>query len=67
MQILQPIVHETVWGGSFLQPFSYSESESIGHLYNIIDSDQFNNKIIQGTYEGETLHDWFLDNKRSIT
>lgn len=64
MLILQPIVHETVWGGSFLQPFSYSESESIGHLYNIIDSDQFDNKIIRGTYEGKTLHDWFLDNRK---
>lgn len=30
MQILKPIVHETVWGGSKLTPFSGSTCEKLG-------------------------------------
>ena len=31
MQILKPIVHETIWGGAKLTPYSGSNSTKIGH------------------------------------
>lgn len=63
MQILEPIVHETVWGGSTLTKYSCSDCQKIGHLYSAIDTPEFRNHIIYGTYEGKTLHDWFIDNR----
>lgn len=63
MQILKPIVHETIWGGSLLTPCSGSECTSIGHLYSAIDTPAFNNRIAGGSYAGRTLHAWFADNK----
>lgn len=64
MQILKPIVHETIWGGSKLTPYSGSDCLSIGHLYSAIDTAEFNNLIINGSYAGKTLHEWFEDNKK---
>ena len=64
MQILKPIVHETIWGGSKLTPYSGSDCCSIGHLYSAIDTAEFNNLIINGSYAGKTLHEWFEDNKK---
>lgn len=66
MEILKPIVHETVWGGAFFQPFSYSSSTSIGHLYCFIDSEEMTNQIIFGKYKGKTLHQWFIENKSEL-
>lgn len=64
MQILKPVVHETVWGGSKLTPFSYSTCKKIGHLYSTIDSSEMKNSIVAGTYKGRNLHTWFEDNKK---
>lgn len=63
MQILKPIVHETLWGGSKLTPYSGSDCQNIGHLYAAIDTAEFNNVILYGTYAGRTLHEWFEENK----
>lgn len=63
MNILKPIVHETVWGGSRLTAFSGSTSEKIGHLYCFIDSEQFSNEIIAGENKGKNLHQWFIANR----
>lgn len=63
MQILKPIVHETIWGGSKLTPFSGTSNIKIGHLYAAIDTEEFRNEIIWGKYQGKNLHEWFLENK----
>ncbi len=63
MQILKPIVHETIWGGSKLTPFSGSDCQKIGHLYSAIDTDEFRNQIIYGKDKGKNLHDWFMENR----
>lgn len=63
MQILKPIVHETVWGGRKLTPYSGSECEKIGHLYSCIDTKSFKSEIISGSFEGKSVHDWFLQNR----
>ena len=38
MQILEPIVHETVWGGTKLASFVETDCRKIGHLYGVIDT-----------------------------
>ncbi len=63
MQILKPIVHETVWGGKKLTPYSGSDCEKIGHLYSCIDTKSFKSEIISGSFEGKNVHDWFLENR----
>lgn len=66
MQILKPVVHETVWGGSKLTPFSYSKCQKIGHLYSTVDTSGMRNSIIAGSYKGKNLHTWFEDNKKTF-
>ena len=51
MQILKPIVHETVWGGKKLTPYSGSNCEKIGHLYSCIDTKSFKSEIISGSFK----------------
>ncbi|MDR1123672.1 MAG: class I mannose-6-phosphate isomerase [Elusimicrobiota bacterium] len=63
MHILKPIVHETIWGGEKLTPFSGSGCTKIGHLYSAIDTEEFRNEIISGAYKGKNLHQWFLENR----
>ncbi len=63
MQILKPIVHETIWGGSKLTPYSGSSCTKIGHLYSAIDTADFCNEIIAGPDAGKSLHEWFLANR----
>jgi len=63
MQILKPIVHETIWGGAKLTPFSGSNCIKIGHLYSAIDTEKFRNEIIYGKDKGKNLHEWFLENR----
>jgi mannose-6-phosphate isomerase len=65
MFILEPIVHETVWGGKKLTPYTDSSCQKIGHLYAAIDNKSMTNKIIAGSYEGKTLHDWFIDHREA--
>jgi mannose-6-phosphate isomerase len=63
MQILKPIVHETIWGGAKLTPFSGSDCQKIGHLYSFIDTDEFKSEIITGKDKGKNLHEWFMENR----
>lgn len=63
MQILKPIVHETIWGGSKLTPYSGSTCTKIGHLYSAIDTAEFCNEILVGTDAGKNLHEWFVENR----
>lgn len=64
MQILETLVHETVWGGDRLTKFSGTTATKIGHLYCCIDTSSMCSKIVHGTYEGKTIHEWFVDNKK---
>lgn len=63
MLILEPIVHETVWGGKKLTPYTSSTCRKIGHLYAAIDTRSMTNTIIAGSYVGKTLHEWFIDHR----
>ena len=63
MQILKPIVHETIWGGNKLTPYSGSDCKKIGHLYSAIDTQEFKNTIVYGDDKGKNLHEWFIANR----
>lgn len=65
MQILKPIIHETVWGGVRLIPYAglKTECENIGHLYSVIDTPQRRSIFLNGPYKGKSIHDWFIENR----
>ena len=63
MQILKPIVHETIWGGTKLAPYSDSSCTRIGHLYCAVDTNEFCSEIIAGSSKGRNLHEWFTEHK----
>lgn len=63
MEIIRPIVHETIWGGERLTPYSGTDCKKIGHLYSVIDTQEFDSVFAKGPHAGETLHDWFVANK----
>ena len=63
MQILQPIIHETVWGGAKLAAFVETDCRKIGHLYGVIDTPKMRSKFLTGPYQGRTIHDWFIENR----
>lgn len=63
MLILEPIVHETVWGGKKLTPYTSGTWKKIGHLYAAIDTKSMTNTIVAGSYSGKTLHEWFVDHR----
>lgn len=63
MLVLQTKVHETIWGGKKLTPYSNSNCEKIGHLYSINCNDHETNLILNGAYKGMTLNEYFSINK----
>lgn len=59
MVVLQTIVHETIWGGKKLTPYSGGVCEKIGHLYSANCNEDGSNLILNGTYAGKTLNEYF--------
>ena len=64
MQILDTIIHQTVWGGSKLAKYCGSSTGNIGHLYSCIDTVNMNSPIIWGSYKDRTIHEWFINNRQ---
>ena len=63
MLILKTIVHETIWGGSRLTPFSGTNSRKIGHLYSLISNGEFESAVLNGKYKGRLFREYFDENK----
>ncbi len=59
MYILEPVLHETIWGGSKLCQFANGKGEKVGHLYMVNGHDQMSNRILNGESAGKTLRDVF--------
>lgn len=66
MLILKPIVHETIWGGERLMPYSGTGCRKIGHLYSVFQSDGLSNEIMNGSWKGQTLGTYFEKNKERL-
>lgn len=63
MLILKNQVHETIWGGKKLTPYSNSTCEKIGHLYSTNCNANETNIILNGKYKNKTLNQYFDENK----
>ena len=63
MIVLKSEVHETIWGGSKLTPYSDSVCKRIGHLYSTNCNEKETNIILNGKYKGRTLNEYFEENK----
>lgn len=63
MLVIETMIHETIWGGDRLTPYSNSSSKNIGHLYSLISNGELESKILNGKYKGETFRKYFDENK----
>lgn len=63
MNVIEPVIHETIWGGSRLAKYCNSDSSSIGHLYSAIDTPEMCSRFSAGPSRGKSLHDWFLESR----
>lgn len=63
MLVLQPIVHETIWGGSRLSRFVKTGEQHIGHLYSVYSREDCSNQILNGCFQGTSLNKAFTELK----
>ena len=63
MLVLKTQVHETIWGGSRLTPYSGSDCKNIGHLYSVYCNEAESSLILNGAYKGKTLNEYFDQQK----
>lgn len=59
MIVLEPICHETIWGGSRISKFAGVSGEKIGHFYSVFCREGISNRILNGKWSGMTLNDVF--------
>lgn len=60
MQIIRPIVHETLWGGQRLAGYAGTGASCrIGHLYSLISNGEFESEIMAGPGSGGLFRDYF--------
>ena len=63
MLVLETRVHETIWGGEKLTPYSRSTCRKIGHLYSVDCNENESHEILNGPHKGETFNHYFSENK----
>ena len=63
MYILEPVFHETLWGGKKLQGYTQKDYNRIGHMYIINGHGNMSNIIKNGPEQGRTLMQVFDDSK----
>lgn len=63
MYILEPIIHETIWGGKRLNCYVSDKNRKIGHLYTVNGHRNMSNIILNGPDKGNTLHKIFEQNR----
>lgn len=65
MLILEPISHETIWGGKKLLQYAPDKEkhEKLGHLYSLVSNGEFESKILNGKYKNQKFKKYFDENK----
>lgn len=63
MLILEPVSHETIWGGEKLLPFAPEKHSKLGHLYSLVSNGEFESRILNGEYKDKTFKEYFDNNK----
>lgn len=66
MLVIKTMVHETIWGGDRLTPFSGTDNKKIGHLYSLISNGELESEILNGEYKGQLFRKYFNDNKEKF-
>lgn len=59
MLVLQPMFHETIWGGPRLSRFTEAKGDSIGHFYTCYCREGISNVILNGEHKGKHLNEVF--------
>lgn len=65
MYILEPIFHETLWGGNRLNQYVKGNIKKLGHLYLVNGHKNMSNKILNGIYKGKRLSEVFDYQKKN--
>lgn len=63
MLVIKTMIHETIWGGEKLTPYSGSDSKKIGHLYSLISNGELESEILNGEYKGQLFRKYFDEHK----
>lgn len=63
MYILNPIVHETIWGGTRLKEYAPGHKGRIGHLYMVNGHRENSNIVCGGLFHGKSLYEIFPEVK----
>lgn len=66
MLIIKTMVHETIWGGDRLTPYSGTDNKKIGHLYSLISNGELESEILNGRYKGQLFRKYFYENKEKF-
>lgn len=67
MQIIRPIIHETLWGGQRLAAVAGTDgSRRIGHLYSLISNGEFESEIMAGPGCGGLFRDYFAASRQRL-
>lgn len=67
MLVLQPVIHETVWGTDLLSDLYDPECKHIGHLYSCNPEGSCSNLIMNGQYKGRTLYEYLVEQGKKHT
>lgn len=67
MLILQPVIHETVWGTDLLSDLYDPDCRKIGHLYSCNPQKEGSNIILNGEYKGRDLYDYLVEKEKIHT
>lgn len=59
MLVLEPICHETIWGGPRIAKFADVSGQKVGHLYSVFCREGISNHILNGRWKGKLLNDVF--------
>lgn len=64
MIVLEPLVHETIWGGNRINSIYATQSDKVGHLYMVSGHENLTNLVANGKWQGKTLKEAFDACKR---
>lgn len=59
MLVLEPICHETIWGGQRVAKLAGLHNTKIGHLYSVFCREDISNRILNGKWKEKTLNEIF--------
>lgn len=65
MIILEPVIHETVWGGNRLNSYIKGKDGKTGHLYLANGHKDLSNRVLNGVHAGAALDQIFSIEKKN--